>query len=110
MTNEEAKSLTDKGMQLVLGQEAPQNIPLGLSLIKTAAEADYHDAQIAMFLWYSKNDAKLAEYWFHRSEKTKPRPPGSNLHRAKVRRVRRRTRPRPGDPHLGHFLSYVRKI
>jgi hypothetical protein len=76
MNNEEAKSLTDKGMQLVLGQEVPENIPLGLSLIKTAAEADYHDAQIAMFLWYSKNDAKLAEYWFHRSEKTKPRPPG----------------------------------
>jgi hypothetical protein len=76
MTNEEAKSLTDKGMQLVLGQEVPQNIPLGLSLIKTAAEADYHDAQIAMFLWYSKSDAKLAEYWFHRSEKTKPRPLG----------------------------------
>lgn len=76
MTNEEAKSRTDKGMQLVIGQGVPQNIPLGLALIHSAAEADYHDAQIAMFLWYSKNDAKLAEHWFRRSEKTKPRPPG----------------------------------
>jgi len=76
MTNEEAKSRTDKGMQLVLGKEVPQNIPLGLALIQSAAEADYHDAQVAIFLWYSKNDGKLAEYWFRRSEKTKPRPPG----------------------------------
>ena len=76
MTNEEAKSRTDKGMQLILGKEVPQNIPLGLAMIQSAAEADYHDAQIAMFLWYSKNDAKLAEHWFHRSEKTKPRPLG----------------------------------
>ncbi len=76
MTNEEAKSRTDKGMQLVLGQEVPQNIPLGLALIQSAAEADYHDAQTLLFLWYSKNNGKLAEYWFRRSEKTKPRPPG----------------------------------
>ncbi len=76
MTNEEAKSRTDKGMQLVIGQGVPQNIPLGLALIHSAAEADYHDAQIALFLWYSKNNAKLAEHWFYRSEKTKPRPAG----------------------------------
>lgn len=76
MTNEEAKSRTDKGMQLVIGQGVPQNIPLGLALIHSAAEADYHDAQIALFLWYSKNNAKLAEHWFYRSEKTKPRHPG----------------------------------
>ena len=75
MTNEEAKSRTDKGMQLVLGKEVPQNIPLGLALIQSAAEADYHDAQTLLFLWYSKNDGKLAEHWFRRSEKTKPRPP-----------------------------------
>ena len=85
MTNEEAKSRTDKGMQLVLGKEVPQNIPLGLAMIHSAAEADYHDAQIAMFRWYSKNDAKLAEHWFRRSEKTKPRPPGVAY-----------TEPRPG--------------
>ena len=41
MTNEEAKSRTDSGMQLVLGIEVPQNIPLGLALIQSAAEADY---------------------------------------------------------------------
>lgn len=76
MTNEEAKSRTDKGMQLVLGKVVPQNIPLGLALIQSAAEADYHDAQTLLFLWYSKNDGKLAEHWFRRSEKTKPRPPG----------------------------------
>ena len=76
MTNEEAKSRTDKGMQLVLGKEVPQNIPLGLALIHSAAEADYHDAQTLLFLWYSKNDVKLAEHRFRRSEKTKPRPPG----------------------------------
>ena len=76
MTNEEAKSRTDKGMQLVLGKEVPQNIPLGLALIQSAAEADYHDAQTLLFLWYSKKDGKLAEHWFRRSEKTKPRPPG----------------------------------
>ena len=76
MTNEEAKSRTDKGMQLVLGKEVPQDIPLGLALIQSAAEADYHDAQTLLFLWYSKKDGKLAEHWFRRSEKTKPRPPG----------------------------------
>lgn len=76
MTNEEAKSRTDNGMQFVLGKEVPQNIPLGLALIQSAAEADYHDAQTLLFLWYSKNDGKLAEHWFRRSEKTKPRPPG----------------------------------
>ena len=76
MTNEESKSLTDKGMQLVLGKEVPQNIPLGLAMIQSAAEADYHDAQTLLFLWYSKKDGKLAEHWFRRSEKTKPRPPG----------------------------------
>ena len=76
MTNEEAKSRTDKGMQLVLGKEVPQDIPLGLALIQSAAEADYHDAQTLLFLWYSKKDGKLAEHWFCRSEKTKPRPPG----------------------------------
>jgi hypothetical protein len=76
MTNEEAKSRTDNGMQLVLGKEVPQNIPLGLALIHSAAEADYHDAQTLLFLWYSKKDGKLAEHWFRRSEKTKPRPPG----------------------------------
>ena len=75
MTNEEAKSRTDKGMQLVLGKEVPQNIPLGLAMIQSAAEADYHDAQTLLFLWYSKKDGKLAEHWFRRSEKTKPRPP-----------------------------------
>ena len=63
-------------MQLVIGKDLEQNIPLGLALIQSAAEADYHDAQIAMFMWYSKSDGKLAEYWFYRSEKTKPRPPG----------------------------------
>ena len=76
MTNEEAKSRTDSGMQLVLGKEVPQNIPLGLAMIQSAAEADYHDAQTLLFLWYSKKDGKLAEHWFRRSEKTKPRPPG----------------------------------
>jgi TPR repeat protein len=76
MTNEEAKSRTDKGMQLVLGKEVPQDIPLGLALIQSAAEADYHDAQTLLFFWYCKKDGKLAEYWFRRSEKTKPRPPG----------------------------------
>jgi len=76
MTNEEAKYRTDKGMQLVIGQGVPQDIPLGLAMIQSAAEADYHDAQIALFLWYSKNDGKLAEHCFYRSEKTKPRPPG----------------------------------
>jgi len=76
MTNEEAKSRTDKGMQLVLGKEVPQDIPLGLALIQSAAEADYHDAQTLLFLWYSKKDGKLAEHWFRRSEKTKPRQPG----------------------------------
>ena len=76
MTNEEAKYRTDKGMQLVIGQGVLQDIPLGLAMIQSAAEADYHDAQIALFLWYSKNDGKLAEHWFYRSEKTKPRPPG----------------------------------
>ena len=76
MTNEEAKSRTDKGMQLVLGKEVPQDIPLGLALIQSAAEADYHDAQTLLFLWHSKKDGKLAEHWFRRSEKTKPRPPG----------------------------------
>jgi TPR repeat protein len=63
-------------MQLVLGKEVPQDIPLGLALIQSAAEADYHDAQTLLFLWYSKKDGKLAEQWFRRSEKTKPRPPG----------------------------------
>ncbi len=76
MTNEEAKYRTDKGMQLVIGQGVPQDIPLGLAMIQSAAEADYHDAQIALFLWYSKNDGKLAEHWFYRSEKTKPLPAG----------------------------------
>jgi TPR repeat protein len=76
MTNKEAKSRTDKGMQLVLGKEVPQDIPLWLALIQSAAEADYHDAQTLLFLWYSKKDGKLAEQWFRRSEKTKPRPPG----------------------------------
>ncbi len=76
MTNEEAKSRTDKGMQLVLGKEVPQDIPLGLALIQSAAEADYHDAQTLLFFWYCKKDGKLDEYWFRRSEKTKPRPPG----------------------------------
>jgi hypothetical protein len=76
MTNEEAKSRIDNGMQLVLGKEVPQNIPLGLAMIQSAAEADYHDAQTLLFLWYSKKDGKLAEHWFRRSEKTKPRPPG----------------------------------
>jgi len=76
MTNEEAKSRTDSGMQLVLGKEVPQNIPLGLAMIQSAAEADYHDAQTLLFHWYSKKDGKLAEHWFRRSEKTKPRPPG----------------------------------
>ena len=66
MTNEESKSLTDKGMQLVLGKEVPQNIPLGLAMIQSAAEADYHDAQTLLFLWYSKKDGKLAEHWFRR--------------------------------------------
>ena len=65
-------------MQLVLGKEVPQNIPLGLAMIQSAAEADYHDAQTLLFLWYSKKDGKLAEHWFRRSEKTKPRPPGPN--------------------------------
>lgn len=63
-------------MQLVLGKEVPQNIPLGLAMIQSAAEADYHDAQTLLFLWYSKKDGKLAEHWFRRSEKTKPRPAG----------------------------------
>jgi TPR repeat protein len=63
-------------MQLVLGKEVPQDIPLGLALIQSAAEADYHDAQTLLFFWYCKKDGKLAEYWFRRSEKTKPRPPG----------------------------------
>lgn len=76
MTSEEAKSRTDNGMQLVIGQGVPQDIPLGLAQIHSADEADYHDAQIALFMWYSKKDGKLAEYWFYRSEKTKPRPLG----------------------------------
>lgn len=76
MNEEEAKLLTENGMNLVTGKGVQQNIPVGLAMIQKAAEADYHDAQIAMFLWYSKNDAKLAEHWFRRSEKTKPRPPG----------------------------------
>lgn len=76
MNKEEAKLLTENGMNLVTGKGVQQNIPVGLAMIQKAAEADYHDAQIAMFLWYSERNPKLAEQWFHRSEKTKPRPPG----------------------------------
>jgi TPR repeat protein len=76
MNNEEAKRLTDNGMNLVTGKGVQQNIPVGLAMIQQAAEADYHDAQVAMFLWYSERNPKLAEQWFHRSEKTKPRPAG----------------------------------
>lgn len=76
MTEEEARSCANQGMQLVTGKGLPQNIPLGLALLHSAAEADNHDAQLALFLWYSERDPKQADMWFHRSEKTKPRPPG----------------------------------
>lgn len=75
MNSENPKWLFTNGSNLVIGKGVPQDIPLGLSMLHKAAEMDHHDSQLALFIWYSGKDGKKSEYWFRRSELTKPAAP-----------------------------------
>lgn len=70
-TIKDGKALFDLAVKHMIGRDCEQNIPKALLLLRASADLNYWEAHEALFVYFSKNNPKEAEKWWHRSERAK---------------------------------------